>query len=162
MKLRLPGASARARTIIVSGTLFGSMITGGWLLQRGSRTGMFTAYEGQRLFDNVLRHVENDYVDSVNDSLLYRKSLEGMLYDRLPIFIDIGDTPSGDPIMDGNAFRLTAAGGAGLARAVERLRSLEPAQLAAVQGAARAYAESYLRAPTPDAVRDMADAMLRA
>jgi carboxyl-terminal processing protease len=81
MKLRLPGASARARTIIVAGTLFGAMITGGWLLQRGSRTGMFTAYEGQQLFDNVLQHVENDYVDSVSDSLLYRKSVEGMLYE---------------------------------------------------------------------------------
>src|SRR4051812_1755894 len=81
MKLRLPSASARARTIIVAGTLFGAMITGGWLLQRGSRTGMFTAYEGQRLFDNVLQHVENDYVDPVSDSLLYRKSLEGMLYE---------------------------------------------------------------------------------
>jgi carboxyl-terminal processing protease len=80
MKLRL-SASARARTIIVTGTMFGAMITGGWLLHRGSRTGMFTAYEGQRLFDNVLQHVENDYVDSVSDSLLYRKSVEGMLYE---------------------------------------------------------------------------------
>src|SRR3954451_12532543 len=78
MKLRLPSASARARTIIVTGTLLGAMVTGGWLLHRGSRTGMFTAYEGQRLFDNVLQHVENDYVDPVSDSLLYRKSLEGM------------------------------------------------------------------------------------
>src|SRR3954464_3105709 len=81
MKLRLPSASARARTIIVAGTLFGAVITGGWLLQRGSRTGMFTAYEGQRLFDNVLQHVQNEYVDSVSDSLLYRKSVEGMLYE---------------------------------------------------------------------------------
>ncbi|MGH7650207.1 MAG: S41 family peptidase [Gemmatimonadaceae bacterium] len=81
MRLKLPSASARARTIIVAGTLLGALITGGWLLQRGSRTGAFTAYEGEQLFDNVLKHVETDYVDTVSDSALYRKSLDGMLYE---------------------------------------------------------------------------------
>jgi carboxyl-terminal processing protease len=81
MKLKLPGASARARGFIVGGTFLGALVTGGWLLQRGSRTGAFTAYEGQQLFDNVLRHIENDYVDTVSDSALYRKSLDGMLYE---------------------------------------------------------------------------------
>ena len=81
MKLRLPSASARARAVIVAGTLFGALITGGWLLQRGSRTGAFTEYEGAQLFDNVLRHVQNDFVDSISDSTLYRKSVDGMLYE---------------------------------------------------------------------------------
>jgi carboxyl-terminal processing protease len=81
MKLRLPSASARARAVIVAGTLFGALITGGWLLQRGSRTGAFTEYEGAQLFDNVVRHVQNDFVDSISDSTLYRKSVDGMLYE---------------------------------------------------------------------------------
>jgi carboxyl-terminal processing protease len=81
MKLRLPGASARARTVIVAGTLFGALITGGWLLQRGSRTGAFTEFEGAQLFQNVLRHVQNDFVDPISDSTLYRKSVDGMLYE---------------------------------------------------------------------------------
>ncbi|HVS61149.1 MAG TPA: S41 family peptidase [Gemmatimonadaceae bacterium] len=81
MKLRLPSASARARTVIVAGTLLGALVTGGWLLQRGSRTGAFTEYEGAQLFDNVLRHVQNDYVDRISDSTLYRKSVDGMLYE---------------------------------------------------------------------------------
>jgi len=81
MKLRLPGASARARTIIVAGTLLGALVTGGWLLQRGSRTGTFTEYEGAQLFDNVLRHVQNDFVDPLSDSTIYRKSVDGMLYE---------------------------------------------------------------------------------
>jgi carboxyl-terminal processing protease len=51
------------------------------LLQRGSRTGTFTEYEGAQLFDNVLRHVQNDFVDPISDSTLYRKSVEGMLYE---------------------------------------------------------------------------------
>ena len=81
MKLRLPSASARARTTIVAGTLLGAFVMGGWLLQRGSRTGAFTEYEGAQLFDNVLRHVQNDFVEPLSDSVLYRKSVDGMLYE---------------------------------------------------------------------------------
>ena len=81
MKLRLPSASARSRAVIVAGTLFGALITGGWLLQRGSRTGAFTEFEGARLFNDVLRHVQNDFVDTISDSTLYRKSVDGMLYE---------------------------------------------------------------------------------
>jgi carboxyl-terminal processing protease len=81
MKLRLPSASARSRAIIVAGTLFGALVTGGWLLQRGSRTGAFTEFEGAQLFNNVLRHVQNDFVDTISDSTLYRKSVDGMLYE---------------------------------------------------------------------------------
>lgn len=81
MKLNFPSSSAHARTMIVAGTLFGGLVTGGWLLQRGTRTGTFTAYEGARLFENVFRRIQNDYVDGVTDSALYRKSVDGMLYE---------------------------------------------------------------------------------
>jgi carboxyl-terminal processing protease len=81
MKLKLPGASARARTVIVAGTLLAALVTGGWLLQRGAHTGTFTAYEGAQLFESVFRRVQNDYVDPVTDSALYVKSVDGMLYE---------------------------------------------------------------------------------
>jgi carboxyl-terminal processing protease len=80
-KLPLPGPSTRARTVIVAGTFLGALVTGGWLLQRGARTGTFTAYEGAQLFENVFRRIQNDYVDAVSDSSLYRKSVDGMLYE---------------------------------------------------------------------------------
>jgi carboxyl-terminal processing protease len=80
-KLKLDSSSARARTVIVAGTLFGSLVTGGWLLQRGARTGTFTAFEGARLFESVFLRVQNDYVDAIGDSSLYRKSVDGMLYE---------------------------------------------------------------------------------
>ena len=67
--------------MIVAGTLLGALVTGGWLLQRGSRTGTFTAYEGEQLFQSVFRRVQNDFVDPISDSALYRKSLDGMLYE---------------------------------------------------------------------------------
>ena len=81
MKLRLLSASARARTAIVAGTLLGSLVTGGWLLQRGARTGTFTTFEGAQLFESVFQRVQNDFVDTVGDSALYRKSVDGMLYE---------------------------------------------------------------------------------
>jgi carboxyl-terminal processing protease len=81
MKLKIPSASARARTMIVAGTLLVSLVTGGWLLQRGAHTGTFTAFEGEQLFESVFRQVQNEYVDTVSDSALYRKSVDGMLYE---------------------------------------------------------------------------------
>lgn len=81
MKLKLPSSSARARTVIVAGTFLGAVVTGGWLLQRGSSIGTFTAYEGAQLFESVFRRVQNDFVEPVTDSALYRKSLDGMLYE---------------------------------------------------------------------------------
>jgi len=81
MKLKMPGASARARTGIVAGTLAAALVTGGWLLQRGARTGTFTAYEGAQLFESVFRRIQNDYVEPVSDSALYVKSVDGMLYE---------------------------------------------------------------------------------
>ncbi len=81
MRLKLPSPPARARTMIVAGMLLVALITGGWLLQRGARTGTFTAYEGAQLFESVFRRVQNDYVDAVTDSALYQKSVDGMLYE---------------------------------------------------------------------------------
>jgi carboxyl-terminal processing protease len=105
MKMRLLSASARARTVIVAGTLLGSLVTGGWLLQRGARTGTFTAFEGAQLFESVFQRVRNDYVDNVGDSALYRNSVDGMLFELndpystfLPLdrFARLNETTSGN------------------------------------------------------------------
>src|SRR5437762_9138318 len=81
MNLKLPSSSARARTVIVAGTLLGALVTDGLLLQRGAHTGTFTEFEGAHLFEGVFRRVQNDYVDAVSDSVLYAKSVDGMLYE---------------------------------------------------------------------------------
>jgi carboxyl-terminal processing protease len=81
MKINFPSSSARARTMIIAGTFVGAIVTGGWLLQRGASIGTFTAYEGAQLFESVFRRIQNDYVDAVTDSALYRKSVDGMLYE---------------------------------------------------------------------------------
>jgi carboxyl-terminal processing protease len=81
MRFRFPSSSARARTVIIAGTFLGAIVTGGWLLQQGASMGTFTAYEGAQLFENVFRRVQNEYVEPITDSALYRKSLDGMLYE---------------------------------------------------------------------------------
>jgi carboxyl-terminal processing protease len=65
----------------VAAVLGGSLITGGWLIVRGTRYGEATPAEAERLFNQVLRHVSRFYVDSVGPPQLYRKAVEGMLYE---------------------------------------------------------------------------------
>jgi carboxyl-terminal processing protease len=72
---------ARARSIAVAFALMLAFVTGGWLVQRGARNGQRTTLEGARLFDNVFKHVERDFVDSVAASDLYRKAVDGLLYE---------------------------------------------------------------------------------
>ena len=81
MNLNFSSSSTRARTMIIAGTFVGAIVTGGWLLHRGASIGTFTAYEGAQLFESVFRRIQNDYVDAVTDSALYRKSVDGMLYE---------------------------------------------------------------------------------
>lgn len=55
-----------------------SFLSGGWLLQRGTG-GDGGVYRQARLFDDVLSHVRNFYVDSIPEAELYTKATNGML-----------------------------------------------------------------------------------
>jgi carboxyl-terminal processing protease len=55
-----------------------SFLTGGWLLQRGAAADG-NVYQQARLFDDVLSHVSQYYVDSMSESALYRKATDGLL-----------------------------------------------------------------------------------
>lgn len=84
-------------------------------------------------------------------------ALEGMLYGRLPVYLDIGDVPSGNPIAGAHRFLSHARTGRELAQAIERVRGHSAAELAALREAARSYAEQYLVAPTHANVERMAE-----
>ena len=71
----------RSRTVTVAAVLTVSMITGGWLIVRGTRDSGATPAQAERLFDQVFNRVERYYVDSVPGSILYRKAVDGMLYE---------------------------------------------------------------------------------
>ena len=55
-----------------------AFLSGGWLMQRGAATGG-NVYQQARLFDDVLAHVNQYYVDSIGESTLYRKATDGLL-----------------------------------------------------------------------------------
>ena len=72
----------RSRTITVSALLVFSIIAGGWLLERGTRSGpVATRAEAAHLFDEVFTHVYRNYVDSIGPSAMYRMAVDGMLYE---------------------------------------------------------------------------------
>ncbi len=55
-----------------------SFVTGGWLVQRGVTTDG-NVYQNARLFDDVLRHINAYYVDSIGESELYHHAIDGLL-----------------------------------------------------------------------------------
>jgi carboxyl-terminal processing protease len=69
----------RARAVIALAVLTGALVTGGWLLQRGLSGGAGLTFGRARLFDDVLTHVERDFVDSIPASQLYIKAATGMV-----------------------------------------------------------------------------------
>ncbi|MEO5588724.1 MAG: S41 family peptidase [Gemmatimonadaceae bacterium] len=72
----------RSRTIAVGTVLLSSLILGGSLLERGTRSGpVATKAEAARLFDQVFTRIYRNYVDSIDAPAMYRKAVDGMLYE---------------------------------------------------------------------------------
>ncbi len=71
----------RSRTLAVASILTASLVTGGWLIVRGTHSIAATPAEAERLFNQVMSHVQRYYVDSVGLPTLYHKAVEGMLYE---------------------------------------------------------------------------------
>jgi carboxyl-terminal processing protease len=68
----------RSRAIVVGGILAVSLMSGGWLLQRGL-LGDRSAQRHARLFSQVLEHVEHNYVDTLTASELYERAAVGLV-----------------------------------------------------------------------------------
>lgn len=71
-------SSSRSRAVVALGILSGALISGGWLLSRGFSNPAPQA-QRERLFDNVLMHVQRHYVDSFPTGVLFEKAMLGML-----------------------------------------------------------------------------------
>jgi carboxyl-terminal processing protease len=69
----------RSRAAVVASVLAVALVCGGWLMQAGYGATSATPVARARLFDDVLRHVENFYVDTVSETDLYRKAVDGLL-----------------------------------------------------------------------------------
>ena len=59
-----------------------AFLSGGWLMQQqGGQPGQTSVYQQARMFDDVLSHVSDYYVDSLDERQLYRMAIDGMLHE---------------------------------------------------------------------------------
>ncbi|HXV90424.1 MAG TPA: S41 family peptidase [Gemmatimonadales bacterium] len=68
----------RKRILVVAGLAAVALASGGWLLQRGEPAAG-SVYQQARLFDEVLAHVADYYVDSLDERQLYQMAIDGLL-----------------------------------------------------------------------------------
>ncbi len=70
-----------------------ALVTGGWLLQREAEPAG-SVYQQARLFDLVLSHIADDYVDSLDERQLYQMAIDGLLdqlHDPYSVFLKRDD-----------------------------------------------------------------------
>src|SRR5881409_1821575 len=83
----------KLRKILVVGVAGVALATGGWLLQR-EVTPVGSVYQQARLFEDVLAHVADFYVDSLDERRLYQMAIDGMLdelHDPYSVFLKRDD-----------------------------------------------------------------------
>jgi carboxyl-terminal processing protease len=81
----------RSRAIVAAAVLSSALVSGGWLVERGGRSVRRDAKAQAQLFDEVLQHLRRDYLDTLPDSLLYRRAAAGVieeLHDPHSVFLD--------------------------------------------------------------------------
>lgn len=81
----------KSRAIVAAAVLSSALVSGGWLMERGGRGAPRDVKAQARLFDEVLQHLRRDYVDTLPDSLLYRRAATGVieeLHDPHSVFLD--------------------------------------------------------------------------
>jgi carboxyl-terminal processing protease len=68
----------RYRAFVALATMAGTLVTGGWFLRRGL-DGTTSSVNRARLFDQVVSHVAEKYVDSLGRDSIYQGAVRGML-----------------------------------------------------------------------------------
>ena len=79
------------RTVLGLAIFSSVLVTGGWLVEHGSRTPARDLPARKHLFDEVMQHLRRDYVDTLADSVLYRHAVDGVLHelrDPHTVFLD--------------------------------------------------------------------------
>src|SRR6266498_2361743 len=68
----------RHKGSVVAAVVLAALVSGGWFLQRETEPAG-SVYQQARLFDDVLAHVADYYVDSLDERQLYQMAIDGML-----------------------------------------------------------------------------------
>jgi len=95
----------RQRTIVVTSVVAAvAFLSGGWFMQQGSRSDE-NVYQRARLFDDVISHVADYYVDTLNEMQLYNMAITGMvkeLHDPYSVFLSGRDLTGLTEVTTGN------------------------------------------------------------
>ena len=81
----------RPKGVVAAAVLAGALVTGGWLMERGGRSAPRDVRAQAQLFEEVLEHLQRDYVDTLPDSLLYARAVAGVvseLHDPHSVYLD--------------------------------------------------------------------------
>src|SRR5258705_10864187 len=68
----------RHKGSVVAVVVLAALVSGAWFLQRQTEP-EGSVYQQARLFEDVLAHVSDYYVDSVDEKKLYEMAIDGML-----------------------------------------------------------------------------------
>src|SRR2546422_4595379 len=68
----------RHKGSVAAVVVLAALVSGGWFLQRETEPAG-SVYQQARLFDDVLAHVADYYVDSLDERQLYQMAIDGML-----------------------------------------------------------------------------------
>ncbi len=69
---------SRQRVLVTTCVAAAAFLSGGWLMQQSGRASQ-SVYQQARMFNDVLSHVADFYVDSLDERQLYRMAIDGML-----------------------------------------------------------------------------------
>jgi len=83
----------RHKGYVAAAVVAAALVSGGWFLQRETEPAG-SVYQQARLFDDVLAHVADYYVDSLDEKQLYQMAIDGMLdqlHDPYSVFLKPDD-----------------------------------------------------------------------
>lgn len=95
---------SRQRIIVTTAVAVLAFLSGGWFMQQGTRRDD-SVYQRARLFEDVLAHLADYYVDSLDERQLYQMAIDGMvreLHDPYSVFLDQRDIRSLSEATTGN------------------------------------------------------------
>ena len=68
----------RSRLVLLGLVMVAAVISGGWLLQRGSSRSQ-AVFEKARLFEDIVAHIAEYAIDSLEEAELYELAIEGLI-----------------------------------------------------------------------------------
>jgi carboxyl-terminal processing protease len=79
MTAKFAAPLSRPRTVVLAFVFLAVLVTGAWMLQRGTVGNVLPPVHGTMLFDQVRTYVEQRYLDSVGESQAYQMAIRGAI-----------------------------------------------------------------------------------